>query len=115
MEKYSKETLEGKVDITKVKEIRRAIRRRYANRKNFQKIFTLWDEEGNGKLSVGNVFAMIKKLGLNINLDEARVLVASADEDRSGDLSLDEFMNLIFNDNEALNVDLGKLKVLSNE
>lgn len=115
MEKYSKETLEGKVDITKVKEIRRAIRRRYANRKNFQKIFTLWDEEGNGKLSVGNVFAMIKKLGLNINLDEARVLVASADEDRSGDLSLDEFMNLIFNDNEALNVDLAKLKVLSNE
>lgn len=35
MEEYAKETLEGKVDIKKVKEIRRAIRRRYANRKNF--------------------------------------------------------------------------------
>lgn len=58
---------------------------------------------------------MVKKLGLNINLDEARVLVASADEDLSGDLSLDEFMQLIFNDNEALNVDLSKLKPLTGE
>jgi hypothetical protein len=29
------ETLEGKVDLEKVREVRRAIRRRYANRKNF--------------------------------------------------------------------------------
>ncbi|CAD8080654.1 unnamed protein product [Paramecium primaurelia] len=115
MEEYAKNTLEGKVDITKVKEIRRAIRRRYANRKNFQKIFTLWDEEGKGKVTVKNIYHMIKKLGLNMNLDEVRVLVASADEDYSGDLNLDEFMNLIFNDNEALNVDLGKLKTLNGE
>lgn len=57
----------------------------------------------------------MKKLGLKMNLDEARVLVASADEDLSGDLNLDEFMNLIFNDNEALNVDLGKIKTLNGE
>lgn len=31
----NKYTLEGKVDLEKVREIRRAIRRRYANRKNF--------------------------------------------------------------------------------
>lgn len=35
MEEYAKDTLEGKVDLIKVKEIRRALRRRYANRKNF--------------------------------------------------------------------------------
>jgi hypothetical protein len=40
MEKYAHETLEGKIDMEKVREIRRALRRRYANRKNFQKIFT---------------------------------------------------------------------------
>lgn len=34
------ETLEGKVDLAKVKDIRRALRRRYATRTNFQKIFT---------------------------------------------------------------------------
>lgn len=52
---------------------------------------------------------MLKKFGINVNLDEARVLVASADHDRSNDLNLDEFLELIFTDNEALNVDLTKI------
>ncbi len=39
---------------------------------------------------------MVNDLGVNINYDEARVLVASADFDKSNDLSLDEFMDLIF-------------------
>jgi Ca2+-binding EF-hand superfamily protein len=29
------ETLEGKIDLNKIRDIRRAIRRRYANRSNF--------------------------------------------------------------------------------
>ena len=53
---------------------------------------------------------MIKKLGLNLNENEARVLVASADRNQSGSLSLDEFMELIFNDNDAMNVNLASLK-----
>lgn len=52
---------------------------------------------------------MLKRFGINVNLDEARVLVASADHDRSNDLNLDEFLELIFTDNEALNVDLTKI------
>ncbi len=32
MEKYAKETLENKVNLEKVREIRRALRRRYATR-----------------------------------------------------------------------------------
>lgn len=67
---------------------------------------------------------MIKKMGININIHEARVLVASVDSDKSGDLSLDEFMQLIFNDNDNLDVNLSlmpgknnsflKIKVLIN-
>lgn len=52
---------------------------------------------------------MVKRFGININFDEARVLVASADHDRSNDLNLDEFLELIFTDNEALKVDLQKI------
>ena len=37
------ETLEGKINLSKVKDIRRALRRRYATRTNFQKIFSHWD------------------------------------------------------------------------
>jgi Ca2+-binding EF-hand superfamily protein len=95
--------------LEKVREIRRAIRRRYGNRKNFQKIFNLWDEDSNGAVSVRNMYNMISRMGLNINVDEARVLVASSDKDGSGDLALDEFLELIFNENDALNVNLAKI------
>lgn len=109
MEAYNKETLEGLVNLEKVKEIRRAIRRRYANRKNFKNIFTAWDEDSQGVLSVKNVYNMVQRLGLNINTYEAQVLVASADRNGNGCLSLDEFLDLIFNDNTMLNVDLKKI------
>jgi Ca2+-binding EF-hand superfamily protein len=106
MEEYNKNTLEGHVDLEKVREIRRAIRRRYANRKNFQKIFNLWDEDSKGAISVKNLYNMIHRLGLNVNLDEARVLVASSDKDGSNDLAIEEFLDLIFNEKDALNIDL---------
>lgn len=111
----NKNTLEGKVDIEKVRDIRRAIRRRYANRKNFQKIFNLWDEDSNGAVSVKNLYNMIHRLGININIDEARVLLASADMDGSNDLGLDEFLDLIFNDKDALNVNLKALPALTED
>lgn len=41
---------------------------------------------------------MVKRMGININMDEAKVLLASADKDESNDLGMDEFMDLIFND-----------------
>jgi Ca2+-binding EF-hand superfamily protein len=52
MEPYIYETLEGKVDLDKVREIRRLIRRRYGNRKRVQKIFQQWDKEKKGNISV---------------------------------------------------------------
>jgi hypothetical protein len=49
------ETLEGKVDLAKVKDIRRALRRRYATRSNFQKIFSQWDKESKGHIGVKDI------------------------------------------------------------
>ena len=65
------ETLEGKVDLTKVKDIRRALRRRYATRSNFQKIFTQWDTESKGHINVNDIHRMMNKMGLKVNIDEA--------------------------------------------
>ena len=71
-----KESLEGKVDLLKVREIRRALRCKYANKKNVNKIFTSWDEGENGVLDITNVYSMLNKLGIKANLEEARVMVA---------------------------------------
>lgn len=43
-------------------------------------------------------------------MNEAFVLLASVDQDCSGSISLDEFMELIYNNNDALNVNLEKMK-----
>jgi len=58
---------------------------------------------------------MIHRLGININFDEARVLLASSDKDGSNDLALNEFLDLIFNEKDALNVNLKALPMLSED
>lgn len=58
---------------------------------------------------------MINKLGININKDEAIVLLCSADQNNDGALNLQEFHDLIYSANEALNVDMGKIDLQTNE
>ena len=109
LDKYTLETLKNNVDLEKVREIRRALRRRYATRKNLAKIYASWDEDHTGYISTDNVYTMMKRLGLNVNFDEARVLIASANKSGSGDLSLDEFLDLIYNHDDALNINFDVL------
>ncbi|CAG9333669.1 unnamed protein product [Blepharisma stoltei] len=104
-----KHTLEGKVDLKKVADIRRTMRRRYANRTDFRKIFNQWDERSLGVLRPEDVCKMVNKIGIPINTLEARVLVASANQSNTGALNLDEFMQLIFDQDDRLNVDLAAL------
>lgn len=103
------ETLEGKVDLDKVVDIRRTIRRRYANRSNFRLIFNQWDRDSLGVIRTDDVHFMVNQLGIPINKYEARVLVASANSSNTGNLNLDEFLQLIFDDSNKLNVDLRSL------
>ena len=104
-------TLENKVDITKLKEIRLALRRRYANRSNFRKIFKEWDKSSKGEISVYDAHFMINQLSIPINYNETRALIASSNTRNTESLNMEEFIHLIFNDNPALNVDLSKLRV----
>jgi len=103
------ETLEGKVDLDKVVDIRRTIRRRYANRSNFRLIFNQWDRDSLGVIRTDDVHFMVNQLGIPINKYEARVLVASANGSNTGNLNLDEFLQLIFDESNKLNVDLRSL------
>lgn len=105
------ETLLNKVNVSKLKEIRLALRRRYANRTHFRKIFKEWDQSNCGEISVFDAHFMINNLSIPININETRVLIASSNTRGSETLNIGEFMHLIFSDNEALNVDLSKLKV----
>lgn len=35
-------------------------------------------------------------MGIKINIEEAKILIATADKDKTGDLNMKEFMDLIF-------------------
>lgn len=106
----AEDTLEGKVDIAKLKEIRLALRRRYANRTNFRKIFTEWGRTTPGEITMYDAHNMINLLSIPINYNETRALIASSNTRGTESLNMEEFMHLIFNDNDAINVDLSKIK-----
>lgn len=110
-----RKTLEGKVDLKKVRDIRRAIRRRYATRKNASKLFHAWDLKQQKKIDTEDVVNMVNKLGIKINKDEAYVLLKSADINGDNALDIEEFISLIHSTNEGLDVDLKDLTPLSDE
>ena len=106
----AKETLDNKIDLKKVQEIRLALRRRYANRTDFRKIFKEWDLNAVGEITVYSAHDMINRLNIPINYNETRALIASSNTRGTETLNLEEFMHLIFSDNEALKVDLDKIE-----
>ena len=106
----AKETLDNKIDLKKVQEIRLALRRRYANRIDFRKIFKEWDLNAIGEITVYSAHDMINRLNIPINYNETRALIASSNKRGTESLNLEEFMHLIFSDNEALKVDLDKFE-----
>jgi len=108
-DKYAADTLKNNVNLEKVREAKRVLRRKYANRINMHRIYSAWDYEKKGRISAENFFTMAKKLGLNLNYDEARVLIATADKSGAGNLTLDEFFDLVNNKDDALNVDLDRI------
>ena len=55
------------MDLAKIKDIRRALRRRYATRTNFQKIFSQWDADSKGYIDTNDIHNMMNKLGLKVN------------------------------------------------
>ena len=106
----AKETLDNKIDLKKIQEIRLALRRRYANRTDFRKIFKEWDLNAVGEITLYSAHDMINRLSVPINYNETRALIASSNTRGTESLNLEEFIHLIFSDNEALKVDLNKLE-----
>lgn len=106
------ETLNNQVDIKKLHEIRLALRRRYVPRRNYGRIFKQWDKANMGEISLIDAHDMINNLSIPINIDETRALVSSSNKRGTETLNLQEFMHLIFNDNDELNL---KIKNISSE
>jgi hypothetical protein len=70
--------LEDKIDLYRVKDARKAFRRRYASRTNTETIFNDCDGGKKGFLDAHDIHKQASKIGIGISLDEAQVLLQSA-------------------------------------
>jgi hypothetical protein len=83
-----KTLLTAGVDLTVVKDIRNALRRKYASRSNIERIFSQWDRKQTGVLTAEDICCGLNKIGIKASLEEAMALKASVGET---DLNLNEF------------------------
>lgn len=89
-----------------------ALRRRYVPRTNYRKIFKEWDKANLGEITIFDAHNMINRLSIPINLDETRALISSSNQRGNETLDMQEFMHLIFNDNDELNL---KVKTITSK
>jgi uncharacterized protein YdcH (DUF465 family) len=100
------------VDLAKVQDIVRALRRRYQSRSNVQTIFKDWDKSGKGFLEPNDIQTMLDKMGLKVNRDEAEMLVLCIDTDGNERVTMNEFLDLVFTQNDGISsLDLNRMGV----
>ncbi|EAR93445.2 EF hand protein (macronuclear) [Tetrahymena thermophila SB210] len=97
----NKDCPEGQFNINKINEIKATIQRKYQQRKNFKQIFECWDEEGKGTINKKNIVNMLSRMGIKCNEEEAQILLSTADKDNSNDLNMQEFLDLVFVNNQV--------------
>lgn len=51
-------------------------------------------------------------MGINCNMAEAETLIASSDKNFSGSLNLNEFLDMVYNINDALNTNPPELSTI---
>ena len=97
-------TMDNIINIKKIKEVREALRRRYGNRKQINKIFQQWARTFPNKITVYDAYKMINSLYIPINYNETKAFIASGSDFGNEYLNLEEFSNLIFNEDDKFNV-----------
>ncbi len=75
------------------------------------KIFNQWDREKKGSISAQDLYMGLNKMNIKTSLDQAMALQASAKQtDEDPNLSLQEFTEMLFSNDEVFKVDLAALK-----
>ena len=91
-------------------DLRRVLRRKYASRTNLHRIFNQWDRGTKGGISVPDLFHGLNKIGLVTTLDEATAMHSLATQtDQDPNLSLQEFSDLLFTNDEDFKVNLASI------
>ena len=83
------------INMKKIEEIRKALRRRYGNRKKINKIFQQWAKTFPNKITSYDAYRMINSLSIPINYNETKAFIASGSNTGNEYLTLEEFYNFV--------------------
>lgn len=102
---FNANTDKNKINKDKIRNIRIALRKRYSNRTNYIKIFKDWDFSKNGIINLKDAHLMINNLGIPVDYNETRALISTSNKNNNDILDLECFMDLIFSESQAINLD----------
>ena len=83
------------INLKKIEEVRKTLRRKYGNRKKINKIFQLWAKTFQNKITVYDAYKMINALSIPINYNETKAFIASGSKFGNDYLTMEEFSDLI--------------------
>lgn len=69
----------------------------------FREAFSLFDEEGNGLISNKLLITVLRALGNNPTEEEVEFMIKEVDEDASGTIEFDEFLQMMANKMDSVN------------
>ena len=106
---YNKETLENKINMDKIRDIKLMLRRRYSSRINYRKLFKEWNKSVTGEIDLYEAHQMINSFVIPLNFNETKVLIATSNKRGNDALNLEEFIEFINPNDTNVNIDLNKM------
>ena len=76
---------------------------------NMKLIYSFCEENKVTNILPENIYKLFRKLGLGINFDEAKVLFADTNKKSDQGLTMNKFLDWVYNKNDAPNVNLDNL------
>merc|ERR1711997_223493 len=81
----------GKVSFSEFVALMRETITDIHDEKRLKEALTIFDSDGNGEIDIGELDKMMKKLGQELEIDQIKEMIKTADLDRDGKISWDEF------------------------
>lgn len=87
--------MDAKIDFGEFLDLMTAKMSDNDSKDDIRKVFKLFDEEGNGFLSVIDLHRVAKELGENMDENELKEMIDRADSDGDGKVSFDDFYQVM--------------------
>lgn len=87
--------MDAKIDFAEFIDLMTAKISENGSKDDIRKVFKLFDEEGNGYVTIFDLKRIVKEMGENFDEDELNEMIERADSDGDGKVSFDDFFEVM--------------------